>query len=356
LPSRVTSVLRTILPPPGITQVWNFSVLGSKRTTVFDVVPDSLYHTTSSMTENLFGAEDGRLQPIAADVHDRNSVAQACAGAHRAVNAVSLYVEHGAETFRSVHVEAAERVAGEARRAGVERLVHISGIGADPMSRSSYIRSRGEGEQAVRNVFPGAIILRPAVMFGPDDNFLTTLLALLRRLPVYPMFGRGRTRLQPAFVEDVAEAIVRCIQGAEPDKTIFECAGPDVYTYAELLETIAAEAGVRPVLAPMPFSLWHLLGFLGELLPSPPITRNQVELMEIDTVASTELPGCHDLGISPRSIIPCCNRCSGIRGKAVESYETADQGHSGPGCDTRPAPKTAATMRSEAASSGGLVF
>jgi NADH dehydrogenase len=253
---------------------------------------------------NLFGAEGGRLQPIATDVHDRNSVARACAGAYGAVNAVSLYVEHGAETFRSVHVEAAERVAAQARHAGVHLLVHISGIGADPISRSPYIRSRGEGEQAVRNVFPGAIIIRPAVMFGPDDNFLTTLLALLRRLPVYPMFGRGRTRLQPAFVEDAAEAIVRCIEEVPPDKTIFECAGPDVYTYAELLKTIAAEAGVRPVLAPLPFSLWHLPGFLGELLPSPPITRNQVELMEVDTIASTELPGCHDLGISPRSIIP----------------------------------------------------
>jgi len=252
----------------------------------------------------LFGVDDGRLQPIAADVHDPKSVARACAGAHGAVNAVSLYVERGAETFRSVHVGAAERVATEARRAGVQRFVHVSGIGADPTSRSPYIRSRGEGEQAVRNAFPGAIIIRPAVVFAPDDNFLTTLLVLLRRLPVYPMFGRGRTRLQPVFVEDVAEAIVRCIERAGQDQTIFECAGPDVYTYAQLLKTIAAEAGIGAVLAPLPFSLWHLLGFLGELLPSPPITRNQVELMEVDTVASTELPGCNDLGVSPRSIVP----------------------------------------------------
>jgi hypothetical protein len=120
------------------------------------------------------------------------------------MNAVSLYVERGRDTFHSVHVESAQRLAIQAHRAGVQQLVHVSGIGADASSPSLYIRKRGEGELAVLAAFADATLLRPAVMFGPDDSFLTAMLDLLRRLPIYPMFGRGRTRLQPAYVEDVA--------------------------------------------------------------------------------------------------------------------------------------------------------
>ena len=156
-----------------------------------------------------FGPDDPQLQFLEANIQDERSVADALAGAYGVVNAVSLYVEHGLETFHSVHVESAQRVAAQAHRAGVERLVHVSGIGADAASPSRYIRKRGEGELAVRAAFNDALFVRPAVMFGPDDAFLTTILKLLRQLPIYPMFGRGRTRLQPAYVEDVAEAIAR---------------------------------------------------------------------------------------------------------------------------------------------------
>ena len=127
----------------------------------------------------LFGLDDPQLQSVEADIHDERSVADALAGAYGVVNAVSLYVEHGQETFHSVHVESAQRVAAQARRAGVERLVHVSGIGADAASPSLYIRKRGEGELAVRAAFADAILIRPAVMFGPDDAFLTTILKLL---------------------------------------------------------------------------------------------------------------------------------------------------------------------------------
>jgi uncharacterized protein YbjT (DUF2867 family) len=253
-------------------------------------------------SRKLFATENGKHQSVLSNIHDEHSVVQACDGAYGAVNAVSLYVEHGDETFHSVHVQAAERVANVARRAGVKRFVHVSGIGADPASPSSYIRSRGEGEAAVRSVFADAVIVRPAVMFGPDDSFLTTLLNLLRQLPVFPMFGRGQTRLQPVFVEDAGEAVARCMD--ETVEGTFECAGPLAYTYAALLEAIAREASLRPILVPMPLFVWRGLAALGELLPSPPITRNQVELMEVDTVASSHISGLSDLGISPQSIIP----------------------------------------------------
>jgi uncharacterized protein YbjT (DUF2867 family) len=249
-----------------------------------------------------FGPDDLQLQSVKTNIHDEQSVADALAGAYGVVNAVSLYVEQGQESFHSVHVEAAQRVATQAHRAGAERLVHVSGIGADATSRSRYIRKRGEGELAVRSAFVNAILIRPAVMFGPDDAFLTTILRLLRRLPVYPMFGRGLTRLQPAYVEDVAEAIGRVMQRAETPATIFELGGPRVYSYKELLGTVAYEAGLAPLLVPIPFAVWHALAWTSEMFPSPHLTRNQVELMQIDTVSLPELPGLAELEISPHSV------------------------------------------------------
>jgi len=251
----------------------------------------------------LFGVDDPQLQSVEADIHDERSIANALAGAYAAVNAVSLYVEHGQETFHSVHVGAAQRLAAQARRAGVERLAHVSGSGSDATSPSLYIRKRGEGELAVQAAFADAILVRPAVMFGPDDALLTTILKLLGRLPIYPMFGRGLTKLQPAYVEDVAEAIARALERTEMHAITFECGGPRVYTYDELLRTIAHEARLKPMLMiPIPFAVWHVLAWFAEMLPSPPITRNQVELMQVDNVASPEMPGFGELGISPHSI------------------------------------------------------
>jgi len=250
----------------------------------------------------LFDHDDPQLRPVQADVRDERSVANALAGAYAVVNAVSLYVEHGHETFHSVHVESAERIAVQAFRAGVKRFAHVSGIGADPSSLSLYIRKRGEGELAVRAAFADALLIRPAVMFGPDDAFLTTILKLLHQLPIYPMFGRGRTRLQPVYVEDVAEAIATALQLTGRDPTTFECGGPRVYTYEELLRAVAHEANIQPMLIPIPFAAWHALAWIAELSPSPPITRNQVELMQIDNVSSPEMPGFGKLGILPHSV------------------------------------------------------
>ena len=252
--------------------------------------------------DGLFALDDRQLQSVEADIHDEQSVARALAGAYGVVNAVSLYIEHGTETFHSLHVECAQRLATQAGQAGVERLVHVSGIGADAASPSLYVRKRGEGELAVRAAFADALLIRPAVMFGPDDSFLTIITTLLERLPIYPMFGRGLTTLQPAYVEDVAEAITRALQRTEKHPITFECGGPRVYSYEELLKAVGHEAGLKPKLIPIPFTAWHALAWFAEMLPSPPITRNQVELMQIDNVASPEIPGFGELGISPLSV------------------------------------------------------
>ena len=245
---------------------------------------------------------DPQLQLLEANIQDERSVADALAGAYGVVNAVSLYVEHGLETFHSVHVEFAQRVAAQAHRAGVERLVHVSGIGANAASPFRYIRKRREGELAVRAAFNDAVFVRPAVMFGPDDAFLITILKFLRQLPIYPMFGRGLTRLQPAYVEDVAEAIGRIMQRAETPSMIFEFGGPRVYSYEEFLRTVAHQAGIAPRLVPIPFAVWHALTWASEMLPDPPLTRNQVDLMKIHTVSSPEMPGFSELGITPYSV------------------------------------------------------
>jgi uncharacterized protein YbjT (DUF2867 family) len=250
----------------------------------------------------LFGAENAQIESIAADVHDERSIARAISGASGVVNAVSLYVEQGKATFDSVHVRAAERIASKLNHSGVERLVHVSGIGADAESNSPYVSSRGRGELAVRAAFGNVTFIRPAVMFGPADAFLTVIARILRWVPFYPMFGEGRTRLQPAYVEDVAEAIARVLQDSETRGTTLECGGPRVYSYEELLKTVARQMNRKVVLFPLPFAAWHLLARISEFLPNPPLTQNQVELMEIDNVARNDVPGFDRVNIAPRTI------------------------------------------------------
>ena len=247
-------------------------------------------------------AEDAGIEQIAADAHDQRSVKAAVAGADAVVNAISLYVEHGTDTFRSVHVEMAAKIARAASQAGIGRFVHVSGIGANRASSSPYIRSRGEGEAAVKSAFPGAVTVRPAVIFASDDAFLTTILRLLRSMPAYPIFGNGKTRLQPIYVNDVAAAIAQILRQSQKPYPIYELAGPRVYSYEELLRTVARIAGLRPVLIRMPFAFWNALAGVAEMLPQPPLTRNQVELMQIDTTASERVPGFRALGITPRSL------------------------------------------------------
>lgn len=258
------------------------------------------------------------LDAIHADVEDDGSVKAAVAGADGVVNAVSLYVERGSRTFHSVHVDAAARVARHAREQGVAHLLHVSGIGADAGSSSRYIRSRGQGDDAVRAAFPAATIVRSAVMFGPGDAFLTPLVDLLRRFPAFPMFGRGRMRLQPAHVDDVAQAIVAALAPGER-APIYELAGPRIYTFENLMRTICAHLGVERMLVPVPFVLWKALAVPAEMLPSPPLTLNQVQLMEIDNVAAPDCPGFAALGVEPRSIESALQTvldyASGRRGK-----------------------------------------
>ena len=243
-----------------------------------------------------------RVTVLHADVRDQASVAAAIAGADAVVNTVSAYVEKDGVTFEAVHVQGAETVAREAAAAGVARLVLVSGIGADPDSRSPYIRARGRGELVVRQTFPGVTIVRPGAMFGPGDALFGTLAELARFLPILPLIGGGRTRLQPVFVEDVAEAVASILTDPGTVGRTYELAGPRVYTLRELVRMTLRLMSRRRLLIPVPFAVAEIQARLFELLPNPPLTTGQVDLLKADNVASGNLPGLQELKIQPKTV------------------------------------------------------
>ena len=247
-------------------------------------------------------ADRDQVTFVRADVRDQASVAAAIAGADAVVNAVSAYVEKGGVTFEAVHVQGAEIVARKAVEFGVARLVLISGIGADPQSRSPYIRSRGRGELKVQQAFPDATIVRPSAMFGPGDALFGTLAHLARLLPVLPLIGGGRTRLQPVYVEDVAEAVARILADPGTVGRTYELAGPWVYTLRELVSFTLRVIGKRRLLMPVPFAVAEIQARLFEFLPNPPLTTGQVDLLKADSVASGTVPGFPELNLLPKAV------------------------------------------------------
>src|SRR5271169_822159 len=236
-----------------------------------------------------------------ADVRDRAAVAGAVIGADAVVNAVSAYVDRGG-AFEAVHEQGAKTLAREALAAGVTRFVLVSGIGADPESSSPYIRSRGRGERLVQEVFPGATIVRPSAMFGPGDALFGTVAQLARMLPVLPLIGDGRTRLQPVYVEDVAEAIARMLADPATTGKTYELAGPRVYTLRQLFTIALRILRQRRLLLPIPFAVAEAQARLFEHLPKPPLTTGQVDLLKADNVANSSAPGLRELGIEPKAI------------------------------------------------------
>jgi len=245
---------------------------------------------------------------VGVDIRDEHGVAAAVASANAVVNVVSLYVERGELDFASIHVEGAARLARLAREAGVARLVHVSGIGVDPASPSRYVRARAEGERRVQEAFPEASILRPSVLFGAGDSFLATL-DRVTRLPVIPLFGDGGTRLQPAWVEDVAVAAVTAAEGLPAVGGVFELGGRDILRYRDVIEAVLEHRGRRRLLLPLPWSAWRAIARIGNLVPNPPVTRDQIVLMQVDNVVGTGVRTFHDLGIEPNGFRERLSHC-----------------------------------------------
>jgi len=256
-----------------------------------------------------FDAEqERRLQRRAVDIRDRPAVDDAVAGSRAVINAVSLYTERGDLTFEEIHVRAAAGLASAARGAGVDHFLQVSGIGADRTSPSSYVRARARGEVAVRGAFPDVVLVRPSSLFGAGDALIRSL-ALLTRLPVIPLFGRGLTRLQPVWVDDVAQALARLAEGAGPPAAIHELGGAETLRYRDLVAAVCGHLGRRRLRLPVPFLLWHALAMVLSVLSTPPLTRDQVWLMARDNVAAGQADGFARLGIRPRGVreaLPVC--------------------------------------------------
>ena len=240
-----------------------------------------------------------RIEIVRADISDERAVARAVEGSAWVVNTVGHYVENRGATFDGIHGQGALHVSRQAKRAGAERLVHVSGLGADPGSDSAYVRARGIGESFVREAFDNVTILRPSVIFGPGDSFLSRLAGMARRAPVLPLFGNGGTRLQPVFVEDVAEACLKVLADPATRSRVYELGGPRVYTYGELVRSVMDRIGRRPPAIPVPFRVWDILAAAMTLHPDPPLTRDQVKLMRRDNVVGETAWTMSDLDIRP---------------------------------------------------------
>ena len=245
----------------------------------------------------------GQVAPVAANIRDDASVAAAIEGADAVINAVGILYERGRQSFDAVHRDGAVRIAQAAASAGVTQLVHVSAIGADPQAPSKYARSKGEGEDAVKAAFDKAVILRPSILFGPDDDFFNRFAALARIAPVLPLIGGGHTRFQPAYVGDVAEAVVAALKNPDTAGRTYELGGPQIYSFRQLLELLLTVIERNRLLVPVPFWVAMTKAFFIEIIfkfyLDPPLTRDQVRLLRRDNVVTEGVAGFADLGITP---------------------------------------------------------
>jgi NADH dehydrogenase len=240
----------------------------------------------------------GQIDLVKCDVSDPQSVTQAVAGAQAVINLTGILFEKG-QTFEDVQADGAANIAQAASAAGVRALVHVSAIGADLESDSGYAVTKAQGEQAVREAFAGAVILRPSIIFGPEDGFFNKFAQMARFFPALPLVGGGHTRFQPVFVGDVAQAIVVAL--SRQDGRSYELGGPTVYTFKDLMRLILRETGRSRALIPIPFALASLKAAFLQLLPNPLLTMDQVRLLKKDNVVSSTAAGLADLGITPTS-------------------------------------------------------
>jgi uncharacterized protein YbjT (DUF2867 family) len=247
----------------------------------------------------------GQIHAVQANLRNAPSVQAAARDASMLINLVGLLFERGNQRFGTVHAHGAEQVALAASAHGA-RMVHVSAIGADENSRAAYARSKAEAEKLVLAALPQAVIMRPSVMFGPEDDFFNRFAALARISPVLPLIGGGTTRFQPVFVGDVAAAIANAADGKAKPGTVYELGGPEVKTFEELLRYMLATIERKRLLVPVPFFAAKIKAALLQYWPKPPLTPDQVELLKRDNVVSDDARRdsrtLEGLGIVPESM------------------------------------------------------
>lgn len=264
----------------------------------------------------------GQISLVPASVLDDASVSRAVEGADAVINLVGILAEGGKATFQRIHVEGAERVAKAAKAAGVKRFVQMSALGADEQSDSAYARSKALGEKAVRAAFPEATIVRPSVVFGPEDGFFNLFASMARLSPVLPFFtdhapavrrgadggfqldlvGDGGPKFQPVYVGDVAEALMRSLEPMAPTGQTYELGGDEVLSMRDVMKLVSHETRRNRLVAPLPMWVANLQATFLQLLPKPLLTRDQVKLLRKDNVLSGAQPGLRDLGITPTTV------------------------------------------------------
>ncbi|MGA7544315.1 MAG: complex I NDUFA9 subunit family protein [Methyloceanibacter sp.] len=228
----------------------------------------------------------GQINVVQANVRFPDSLIGPAEGADAVINLVGILFPTGKQTFNAVQDEGARHVAEAARTASARALVHVSAIGADKDAPSVYARSKAAGETAVAEVFPAAVILRPSVVFGPEDDFFNRFGALARIAPVLPLIGGGHTRLQPVFVGDVAKAVVASLTGKAAAQAPYELGGPEILTLKQVMQRVLDYTMRRRLLVPLPFWLATVQAAFLQWLPTPPLTVDQVRLLRIDNVVS----------------------------------------------------------------------
>ncbi len=247
----------------------------------------------------------GQIALVQANVRYPASVAAACEGAFAVINLPSVLYSSGAQTFEALHVFGSEAVAKAARASKASLLIHMSSLGADLNSKSRYSSSKAEGEARAKAAYPGAIILKPSVVFGPEDNFFNKFAAMARFSPVLPLIG-AKTKFQPVFVGDIAEAVAVLVDRGVADGKTYELGGPATMTMRQILNFVLATVQRTRLKANLPFAVASVIGAIAGLLPKPQLTMDQVELLKSDNVVSdaAEKEGrtLQGLGLSPRSV------------------------------------------------------
>jgi uncharacterized protein YbjT (DUF2867 family) len=248
----------------------------------------------------------GQIQAVRCDAADPAQVEAALRGADAAVNLIGVLYESGSRSFEAMHVDAARTIATACAAGRIGRLVHVSAIGANPESDSAYARTKAAGEMAVREAKPDAVIVRPSVIFGPGDDFLNRFASMASMSPFLPLIGGGRTRFQPVYVGDVAEAILHAVERADAAGRTFELGGPAVMTFEDILKLVLRETRRRNGLVPLPFPVARAIGSAAQLTAlvgiPPVLTRDQVVSLESDNVVADGAQGLAELDVEPTGI------------------------------------------------------
>ena len=248
----------------------------------------------------------GQIQLMQANIRFPKSVERAIEGSDAVINLVALLFEAGKQSFEAVHVRGAEILAAAAKDNNIQNFVQVSAIGANVDSESDYARTEGEAEAEIRATIPSADILRPSVLFGPEDDFFNRFASLAQLMPALPLLGGGETKMQPVYVGDVAQAIAKCVGQGSPGKT-YELGGPQTYSFKELMQFMLQTIDRKRFLVPVPWFAANMMGFMGEIsgyapFVKPFLTRDQVKNLQVDNVVADDALGFSELGIKLETV------------------------------------------------------